>query len=104
LAWETRERGGRYYTRSRRVNGRVVRQYIGSGELAEMTAELDAKVRAARKEKRQTWQAVREEFEKLDQQVKELDQACTQAMQRSLEEAGYYQHHRGAWRKQRETH
>src|SRR5205807_1871348 len=33
---------GRYYTRSKKVNGRVVRRYVGTGRLAELSAELDA--------------------------------------------------------------
>ena len=39
---ETRKRGGRYYTKSKRVKGRVVREYIGTGEVAEIIATLDA--------------------------------------------------------------
>jgi hypothetical protein len=29
MAWETRKRGGACYIRSRRLNGRVIREYIG---------------------------------------------------------------------------
>ncbi len=33
---------GRYYTRSKKVNGRVVREYIGAGQTAAVIARLDA--------------------------------------------------------------
>jgi hypothetical protein len=31
--WERRERGGLYYTRSRKEGGRVIREYVGGGIL-----------------------------------------------------------------------
>ena len=101
MAWETRRRGGRYYTRSRRENGRVVREYFGGGLLGELAAEMDAEKRTERERQRQAWQSEREQFEALDEQVKEFDNACTAPMRDVLEQAGYHQHKRGEWRKRR---
>ena len=48
MAWETRQRGGRCDTRSRRVNGQIVREYVDFGELAELAAAFDADMRTGR--------------------------------------------------------
>ena len=47
MSWEVRG-GKKYYTRSRRVDGRVVREYVGGGIAGEYDAELDAEARARR--------------------------------------------------------
>ena len=39
MGWD---KGGRYYTRSRRENGRVVREYIGGGRAGAIVAQFDA--------------------------------------------------------------
>ena len=101
MAWETRKRGGRYYTRSQRVNGRVVREYVGCGEHAEMAAETDAQQRAVREEQRQKWNAEKANFEQLEELVESLDAGCTSVMRSVLYAAGYHQHNRGEWRKRR---
>lgn len=52
MGWEYRGPYGPYCTRSRRVGGRVVREYIGGGEVGAAIALLHAQKRAARAEKR----------------------------------------------------
>ena len=44
MGWER----GRYYTRSRKVNGRVAREYLGTGEAAQQAARQDASARQER--------------------------------------------------------
>jgi len=47
MAWETRKRGGKYYVRKHRTGTRVISEYIGRGEAAELIARLDDLERAA---------------------------------------------------------
>jgi hypothetical protein len=41
MAWENRPRGGRYYVRKQRINGKMVSEYIGTGESALLVAQMD---------------------------------------------------------------
>jgi predicted NAD-dependent protein-ADP-ribosyltransferase YbiA (DUF1768 family) len=100
--WERRERGGLYYYRSRRVNGRVEKEYIGNGSLAKLAAEADALERHQREEEAKAWQAEREQLEALEELTEELCEAAELLTRAALLTAGYRQHHRGEWRKQRE--
>jgi hypothetical protein len=100
--WEKRERGGLYYTRSRKVGGRVVREYVGTGPLAKLVAEMDALERRQREKEAEAWQVERGRVETLDEPTEGLCEATELLTRATLLAAGYHQHKRGQWRKRRE--
>ena len=58
--WERRERGGLYYTRSRKVNGQVVGEYVGGGVLGQLAARMNADERCRREEEAALWREERQ--------------------------------------------
>ena len=92
---------GRYYTRSKKVNGRVVREYVGTGKLAELMARMDAIERERRDAERADRRAKKAELDALDAPLKEFDELAGLLARAALVAAGYRQHHRGEWRKKR---
>jgi hypothetical protein len=96
MSWE---RG--YYYRVRKVNGRVVREYIGVGTVGELAARMDALERHEREAVRAVRRAQRAELEALDAPVAELDQMADLLARAALLAAGYHQHNRGEWRRRR---
>ena len=100
--WERRERGGLYYTRSRKVNGRVVREYVGGGVLGELAARMDAEDRQRREEETAAWREERERLEELAGLVDELCEDVETMARAALLAAGFERHNRGRWRKPRD--
>jgi hypothetical protein len=100
MAWEERERGGRYYYQSVREAGAVRKKYIGAGELAELIAHADETIRRHREERRAR---AREELERMRGLVSgalELDEAVDALVGAHLVAAGFHRH-RGEWRRER---
>jgi hypothetical protein len=101
MGWEKRERGSLYYTRSRRVGGRVVREYVGTGEVAELLAALDARDRAARESRAAAWRTQCEQFARAEVALGEICELGEAMARANLLLAGYRRHHRGEWRRRR---
>ena len=99
MGWER----GRYYTRSKRVNGRVVREYVGAGEVAALVAQMDALERQKREVERNALRAERAEVEALDAPLDRLDDLAELLAHAALVVTGFHQHKRGEWRRRRET-
>ena len=101
MAWERRKRGGLYYTRSHRVDGQVVRKYVGTGALAELAAAQDAAERADRAAAAAALRAERAGVAPAEAALKDFERAAEALMRAALAAAGYRQHHRGEWRRTR---
>jgi len=100
MGWETRG-SGTYYYRKRKVNGRVVSEYIGTGLTAQYVIAREAK---ARQERAAATAKERGERATMVAIESDLDAFChlTDALvAAALLDAGYHRHHRGDWRKQR---
>jgi len=89
------------YTRSHRVNGRVVREYVGTGELAELAARADELARAARRKQAEVRRIEHERWESSRESLRELESITDLFVQAAMLAAGYHRHDRGAWRKRR---
>jgi hypothetical protein len=92
---------GRYYSRSKKVNGRVVREYVGGGAIGEAAALIDADRRTLRAEEVRARQAARDRLRDLEQTLAELDELAGLLARAALRAAGYHQHKRGEWRRRR---
>jgi hypothetical protein len=96
MGWE---RG--YYYRARKVNGRVVREYVGAGRAAELAAQLDDWERQKRQAERAAFAAERTRLDALDVPLNELNELAELLARAALLAAGFHQHKRGEWRKRR---
>lgn len=93
MAWDARG----YFYRSRRVGGRVAREYYGNGPIAEMAAHLMAELGRARR--RHARLAAR--LDGADEPFRLLHDQLDRAAAAYLLAAGYYRHDRGPWRARR---
>jgi hypothetical protein len=98
MGWER----GRYYTRSKKVNGRVVREYIGTGQLGALAARLDTAEREKRRQQAIALRHEKNDLEALDADLKALAERCDLLARAALLAAGFHQHKRGEWRRRRE--
>ena len=102
MGWEGRKRGGLYYTRSRKENGRVVREYIGGGVVGQIVALEDDNERRQREEQAAYRKEQQQDLDVLEGSVEELSEASDILVRAALLASGYRQHNRGEWRLRRE--
>lgn len=101
MGWETRQSGCRYYTRSRRENGRVVRQYIGTGPVGEWAAAEDQERRQAATAELQQLRAIQEADQALESMLTRLNAQTNQIATWLLLAAGCHKSKR-QWRRKRD--
>ncbi len=102
VAWESRARGGPYYTRSRKVDSRVVREYVGGGLVGELAAEADRIERQRREAEASQANQEKERLEGLLSPIMELWEAA-EILARAHLVAGGFRRVGGHWRRKRES-
>jgi hypothetical protein len=100
MAWE-RQCGQLYYTRSRRVAGKVTREYYGRGPDARLAAALDRKRREQKRLECEALQAHQARYDEACAPLNELIAVTELLVTAILLAEGYHRHDRGAWRRKR---
>ena len=96
MAWETRRNGQTYYYAKKRVDGKVVSQYIGKGLLAELHEE---DVLMSQIEKTSLREG-RREIEETEIMLDQLNNLIQQALEDRLFLYGF-RNYKGQWRRRR---
>ena len=100
MGWDVRG-PRRYYSRSRKINRKVVRQYVGGGSLGELAAAADALRRAERMARAEALHAEEQCHTAATAPLGRLCQLADLLMKAVLVSEGYHQHSRGQWRRRR---
>jgi hypothetical protein len=79
----------------------VIREYVGTGPLAEAIATIDAIERRRREEEREAWRREREAIQADDRLVADVADVVLTLTRAWLLAQGYYTHH-GTWRRKGE--
>jgi hypothetical protein len=100
MGWEEGPRGRPFYTRTLRVGGRRVRQYLGSGPQAQAAAAADALRRAQRQAEAAARRRERDRLRAVDGLVLQLCEAANLVASAALAASGFRKHG-GEWRAKR---
>jgi hypothetical protein len=93
-------RKGRYWYKSRREGGRVISEYIGSGDTARLCAELDNLQVQQRARERSERQALAAQEHELDGTLDTISGQLHSLIEAALTVSGYHKHS-GTWRQAR---
>ncbi len=102
MAWESRRGAGRYYTRSRRINGRVIREYVGIGDKGEAAAAEDQQQRLARQEEKNHLAHFILQSSRHQRALDGIEHLGNLYLESILSGASYHLHRNAEWRKRRD--
>lgn len=99
MGWENRGNQA-YYYRKRRRGRRVVSEYLGSGDLAELAAQIDQATAAARAEELRAQREERAAQRAIDGALDAAGRQTALLLRAYLLSNGYHTH-KGQWRRKR---
>lgn len=99
MAFENRN-GRTYYYRKKRIGNRVISEYVGGGEVADLIAGLDELKREQKQFETQIEREMRKESEEIDQDLTEIESKINLIIEGFLISKGFYKSKSREWRKQ----
>src|SRR4051794_8594242 len=102
MGWD-RQGARRYYSRSRKVGGRVVREYVGGGERGEAAQREDLQRRRERQQQRDAKRELRQRLLDVDAALDGLAAHADALVAAALVLGGFHRHKR-QWRRRRDEH
>lgn len=101
MGWERRNGRGEYYTRTRKVNGRDVREYFGTGMKGALAAAADLLRRKQRQMEVQERRAEESRWQAAGEPLNDLCKSADIVARAALVAEGYHQHAHGEWRRRK---
>ena len=98
MGWDIRKGGHRYFTRSRRIGGRIVREYYGTGIAGQMMALEVERARRQKAESQRLWREWLTCSSAAEQHFRSFAARTRLLVRAALLAAGFNQHDRGEWR------
>ena len=99
MPWQRQTRKS-YYTRRRRVDGRIITEYLGRSRAAALASAADQERAALRAQQLAEERADRDFYEHFKARLDEIDVIVRALTTATLLVSGYHLHHR-QWRKNR---
>jgi hypothetical protein len=93
-------RYGRYWYKSRREGGRVISEYIGTGDMGRLIAELENQQVQQRVQERAQRQALAAQEHEVDRTLDTITGQLHSLIEAALTVSGYHKHS-GTWRRAR---
>jgi hypothetical protein len=98
---ESRNNGNNlYYYKKKRLDGRVVSEYQGAGDVVPILQRIEARERAEKEAERERQRIERMSMAEIDKQIDDFSRMVDALMEAELIAKGFHQHKR-QWRRRR---
>jgi hypothetical protein len=100
MAWEKRG-NNRYYYRKRREGKRIISEYVGRGDVAQLISAIDLDERMEHQYKKEQLKKYKSDVHQLNRNVDQVSMAINGFLRATLLISGFHPH-KGQWRKIRD--
>jgi hypothetical protein len=100
VSWDRKQRGGKYYYRSRRIDGKSMKEYVGRGPVAQLAARLDERERQDRRAEREALLVEQVRLAAADLAFMDARDLVELLVRATLVLGGFHTHH-SQWRRRR---